>query len=117
MVHAREDVGCVALDLHPAAPAIALLAAPELPVEESLIYFQPGGQTGKESDQSFAMGLTGGEVSEHKRSIVPDYEGRSGRQNGAKGDFNERFGLRIFTSPWVAARVTINPQLLPSVWV
>ena len=65
-------MGGVALDLHAAAAAVALLATPEFAVEESLIDFQSGGQAGKEGDQSFAVGFSRSEVVEHKRSIVPD---------------------------------------------
>jgi hypothetical protein len=39
MANAGENVGGVALDLHASAAAVALLAAPEITVEESLVYF------------------------------------------------------------------------------
>ncbi len=74
LAHAGKNVGGVALDLHAAAAAVALLAAPEFPVEEGLVDFQSGGHAGKEGDQSFAVGLSRGEVTQHKRSIVPDRE-------------------------------------------
>ena len=72
VTNAGEDVGGVALDLHAAAAAVALLAAPEFAVEEGLIDFQSGGHAGKEGDQSLAVGFSGGEVAQHKFLIVPD---------------------------------------------
>src|SRR5260370_28314414 len=68
----------VSLDLHAAAATIALLAAPEFAVEERLIDFQSGGQAGKEGDQSLAVRFSGSEITQHKRSIVPDGWGPDG---------------------------------------
>ena len=89
LAHAGKNVGGVALDLHAAAAAIALLATPEFAVEEGLVDFQSGGQAGKEGDQSFAVGLSGSEIAQHKRSIVPDAEAGSGFQSG-------RFRAHVF---------------------
>jgi hypothetical protein len=41
--NAGENVGGIALDLHASAAAVALLAAPQLAVDEGLIDFQAGG--------------------------------------------------------------------------
>ena len=57
---AAEDVGGVALDAHAAAAAVALLAPPELAVEELLIDGDAGGQAADESDEGFAVTFTGG---------------------------------------------------------
>ena len=78
-------MGGVALDLHAAAAAVALLAAPEFAVEEGLIDFQSGGHAGQKGDQGFAVRFSGGEVAQHKRSIVPDCEAGSGCQSGTAG--------------------------------
>ena len=77
----------VALDLHASAATVALLTSPEFAVEEGLVDLQSGGDAGKESDQGFAVGFSGSEVAQHKRTIVNDegqdrVEGR-GRARGA----------------------------------
>ena len=69
---AGKNVRGVTLDLHAAAAAIALLPAPEFPVEKCLVHFEPGRQARKESDQSFAVRLSSCEVAQHKCSILPD---------------------------------------------
>src|SRR5580704_11737761 len=69
---AGEDVSRITLNLHAAAAAIALLPPPEFTVEICLVDFQPCGQAREESDQSFAVGFSGGEVAQHKCSILPD---------------------------------------------
>src|SRR5579863_734293 len=83
MAYAGENMSGVALDLHAAAPAVALLAAPEFPVEEGLVDFQSGRHAGEEGDQSFAVGFSGCEVAQHKRSIVQD-TGRCGPKTRAR---------------------------------
>jgi hypothetical protein len=65
MTHAREDVGGIALDLHAAATAEALLAAPKFAIYECLIDHHTGGQSGKEGDERFTMGLSGCVVAQH----------------------------------------------------
>ena len=65
------------LDLHASAAAVALLTTPEFAVDEGLVDFQSGGHAGKKGDEGFAVGFSGGEVAQHKWSIVPD--GRAGR--------------------------------------
>ena len=85
LAHAGKNVGGVALDLHAAAAAVALLAAPEFAVEEGLIDFQSGGQAGKESDQGFAVRFSGSEIAQHKRSIVTDCEAGSAFQGCDSG--------------------------------
>src|SRR5579863_10367946 len=72
MTHTGKNVGGVAFDFHAATAAVALLPAPEVAVEESLVDFQSGGHAGKEGDERLAVGLPGSEVAQHKRSIVPD---------------------------------------------
>src|SRR3984893_201236 len=72
LTDAGKDMSGVSLDLHAAAAAIALLAAPQFAVDERLIDFQSGGQAGKEGDQSLAVRFSGSEITQHKRPIVPD---------------------------------------------
>ena len=84
LAHAGKNVGGIALDLHAAAAAVALLATPEFAVEEGLVDFQSGGHAGKESDQSFAVRFSRSEVAQHKRSIVPDAGRQSGFQSGLR---------------------------------
>jgi hypothetical protein len=62
----------IPLDLHAAASSIALLAAPKFTVDERQIDFQPGWHPGEKGNQSLAVRLSGSEVAQHKRSIVPD---------------------------------------------
>ena len=88
LTDAGKDMCGVALDLHAAAAAIALLAAPEFAVDERLIDFQSRRQAGKEGDQSLAVRFSGSEITQHKRSIVPDgWDGTWG------GDFGEGLNL------------------------
>jgi hypothetical protein len=77
-MHTRKDVGRVGFDLHPSTAAITLLSPPQVTIDESLIKFQAGGQSGQEGDQSFAMGLSCGEVAQHKFSILNDKSRKSG---------------------------------------
>ena len=65
MTHTGENVSGIALDLHAAAPAIPLLAAPELAIHKFLIYGQASGQPREKRDQRLAMGLSGSEVAQH----------------------------------------------------
>jgi hypothetical protein len=60
VAHAGEHVGLVGLNLHAAAAAIALLAAPQLAVHEIEIDGHAGGQPGDERDQSLSVGFAGG---------------------------------------------------------
>ena len=115
LAHAGKNVGGVALDLHAAAAAVALLAAPEFAVDESLVDFQSGGHAGKKGDQSFAVGLSRGEVAQHKFSIVPDASGI-----GIAGCSNRRDALRTpketmkidFNEPKCGSEtVTMNQRL------
>ncbi len=84
-------MSAVSLDLHAAAAAIALLAAPEFAVDERLIDCQSRGQAGKEGDQSLAVRFSGSEIAQHKRPIVPD--GWDGTWGWDVGD-----GLNLFCS-------------------
>ena len=60
VTHAGEHVGLVGLDLHAAAAAIALLAAPKFAVHEIQIDRHPGRQSGDQGNQSLAVRLSGG---------------------------------------------------------
>src|SRR4029077_12763246 len=70
VVHAGKNMGSVRLNLHPPTTTVALLSPPQVAIDEFLVDFQAGWQTRQECDQSFAMGLAGGEVAQHKRSIL-----------------------------------------------
>ena len=59
VAYAAEDVGLVGFDLHPPAAAIALLAPPQLAVDEIEIDGHVGGQPGEESDEGFSVGFAG----------------------------------------------------------
>jgi hypothetical protein len=74
MADACDDLGAVGLDLHPPAPAIALLAAPEVPVHGFQRDRYSGWEPLKGRHQVFAVGLPGSLESQHQiRSfIVPD---------------------------------------------
>ena len=60
VAHAAHDMGVVALDLHAAAAAIALLAPPQLAVDELLIDRKPSRHAGEQRDQRLSVRLTGG---------------------------------------------------------
>ncbi len=96
LTDAGKNVGGIALDLHAAAAAIALLATPEFTIEEGLVNFQSGGHAGKEGDQSFAVGLSRCEVAQHKFSIVPDARWDQGC--GRASVFERKAADCIFTS-------------------
>src|SRR5271170_314359 len=70
VAHAGEDVDLVGLDLHAAAAAVALLAAPELAVDEVDIDSEAGGQARDERDEGFAVRLSGGFKTDHDSLIV-----------------------------------------------
>ena len=72
MAHARQNVGLVGFDLHPPAATEALLPAPQFTVQERLVNFQSGGQSGKKGDQRLAMRLPRSEVTKHCFGIVSD---------------------------------------------
>ena len=73
MPHAAEDVRRVALDLHAAAAAIALLATPQFAVHEFQVDRQTRGHAGEQRHQRLSVGLTGCRKSEHEEnSIVAD---------------------------------------------
>ena len=101
MTDARKDMSGVMLNLHAAAAAVALLPAPELAVEKSLVQFEPGRQAREERDQSFAVRFSGSKVAQHKCSILPDAASRRifrdgesslrSRTSRKKGPFSEDF--------------------------
>ena len=65
MAHAGQNARGITLDLHAAAPAVALLSTPEFVIEKVLIDLQSGGHARKEGYQSFSMGFPGREITEH----------------------------------------------------
>ena len=70
VAHAAEDVGGVALDLHAAAAAIALLAAPEFAIDEGEIDRHPGRHARKQSHQSLAVGFAGCREAQHRGMVI-----------------------------------------------
>ena len=81
--HAGQDLRTVALDLHPAAAAIAALAALELSVERVDVEREARRQAVHGDDERLAVRLTSGEKSEHLRSILYEETARSrGRRGG-----------------------------------
>ena len=60
MAHPAEDMGGVAFDAHAAAAPVALLAAPQLAVDEFQVDRQSRRHAGEQRNQRFSMGLTGG---------------------------------------------------------
>src|ERR1700758_2099140 len=67
-----EDMSPVGFDLHAPAAAVALLSAPKVAVNKSLVHGQACGQPGEECDQGFAVGFSGSEVAQHKQLILTD---------------------------------------------
>jgi hypothetical protein len=67
-----DDMRTVRLNLHAAAAAKALLAAPQFAVQKCLVYFQPGRQTGEKRDQGLAVRFPRSEVTKHGSGIVSD---------------------------------------------
>jgi len=72
-------MGFVRLNLHASPTTVALLSPPQVAIDEFLVDFQARRQARQECDQSFAMGLPGGEVAQHKRSILNDDNLKSGQ--------------------------------------
>jgi hypothetical protein len=72
MTHAGKNVGCVALNFHTPAAAIALLAAPEFTVEKHLFHLQTRRHAREKGNQSFAVRLSSRKITQHKCSILPD---------------------------------------------
>src|ERR1035437_10849824 len=56
-MHAGKNVRGIALNTHPAAASVALLATPEFPVEECLVDRHPGRYTAKGGHQGFTVGF------------------------------------------------------------
>jgi hypothetical protein len=61
----------IALNLHPAASAVALLTTPEFAVKKSLINAQSCGQAREEGDQGFPMRFPGCEITKHRSGLYP----------------------------------------------
>jgi hypothetical protein len=72
VVNAGQNVGLVGLNLHATAAAVALLPAPEITIQESLIHRQPRRQSRQESNQGFSMRFSRCEVAQHKQLILTD---------------------------------------------
>jgi hypothetical protein len=74
MADTRHDLGAVLLDLHAAAAAVALLAAPQLVVDGFQRYRYAGGQPGERRHETLAMRLSGRLKAQHRMRIfiVPD---------------------------------------------
>ena len=72
MADARKDLGAIALDLHPPAPAVAALTTTKLQVEGIDIELQARGHTVNGDDQRLPVRLASGEKSQH--SLVILYE-------------------------------------------
>ena len=70
VAHAGEEVGLVGLDLHAAAAAVALLAAPKLAVYELEIDGNAGGNARNQGDEGLAVRLPCGGKANHVLSIV-----------------------------------------------
>jgi hypothetical protein len=69
MADARYDLGTVHLDLHAAAAAIALLAAPKLAVDGFERYGYAGGEPGERRHQTLSVGLSGRLKAQHRIRI------------------------------------------------
>src|SRR5271168_4345542 len=72
VAYSTENMDFVGFDLHAAAAAVALLAAPEFTIDEVEVDCEAGGQAGNERDESFAVRLSGGFETDHNSS---DYKG------------------------------------------
>jgi hypothetical protein len=62
--------GAVLLDLHAAAAAVALLAAPQLVVDGAQRYGYAGGKPCERRHEALAMGLSGGLKAQHRMRIL-----------------------------------------------
>ena len=62
----------VALDAHASTTAVALLAAPELAIDELLINLDAGRNAGNYGDQRLSVGLSRSAEAKHKRSILQE---------------------------------------------
>ena len=65
VAHAGHNFGAVGLDLHAAAAAVALLAAPELAIDGVERDGDAGRESGQRRHQAFAVRLAGGLKSQH----------------------------------------------------
>ena len=60
MAYSGYDFDFIGLDFHAATTAIALLAAPELPIDGLQVYRNGGRQTGESGNEAFAVRFAGG---------------------------------------------------------
>lgn len=65
MPHAGHYFGVVVFNLHTPAAAIALLPAPQVPVDALHGYGDPRGKSREGGHQAFAVRLSGGLESQH----------------------------------------------------
>ena len=70
MADAGHDLGAVLLDLHAAAAAVALLAAPQLVVDGFQRYGYAGGKPCERRHEALAMGLSGRLKAQHRMRIL-----------------------------------------------
>ncbi len=66
MAHAGDNFGAIGLDLHAAAAAVALLAAPKLAIDRVEGNRDARRESGERGHQPFAVGLAGGFKSQHR---------------------------------------------------
>ena len=70
MAYSAGDLGGVALDLHPAAAAVAELAPRHVGVDALAVELEPGGQPFDDAGEAGSMGLPGrGEAQRHARKL------------------------------------------------
>jgi hypothetical protein len=69
MPYAGQNPRRIALDFHPSATAVPLLATPEFPVHEIQRNAQPGGQAGEKSDKRLPVRFPRREVFEHLKGL------------------------------------------------
>jgi hypothetical protein len=70
MAHAAYHDSGVGLDRHPAAPAVALLPAPEVPRERAGIDGQPRREAIDDDDEHAAVRFAGCEKTQHRAVIL-----------------------------------------------
>ena len=84
VAHAAEHVGLVGFNLHAAAAAIALLAPPQIAVDEVKINGHTGRQSGDQRNQRLPMRLPGRRKTNHSSLIVTEKRGSGVRDQGSE---------------------------------
>jgi hypothetical protein len=95
MADPGEDSGGIALDFHPAAPAVTLLPSPQLVVHKFLRDLDPSREAGQKGDQSLAVRLPRGEKFQHLLGLYP-MECSPGRGQTRNSGFHLRLGYAYF---------------------